>query len=286
MSIVSISMNSYRTATLRDAPAHIYSVISGLPEQNLQNHENSIVRHRLWPSTTFGKAALCRARVEAPWAASAHEFESTINTFQTPCSIVDPAWSKWLARLHWDRVTPGSIPGGAWYWFWSHSPFCTLAPLKVFGFEVRAFTVFLDAPAPLLVDVYREYPEGIPVFSSSAQTSAHFFVFESYRANLASFSARVILLTHWAPIIGSEAPTLLWTWLSKCPFSWLFIGSVAMTRNLPGLSQSSQLISKFWNATVQKWRPFRARVQLWHWAPTFGISVCSITAHLSAQSPR
>ena len=139
-----------------------------------------------------------------------------------------------------------------------------MAPLKVYGFEVRGFTVYVDAPALFLVDVYRENPEGIQVFSSSFQISAHFFVFESYRTNLASFSARVILLTHGAPIFCFKVPYVIMDVGELVSFLWLVIGSVAMTHNFPVLRQSSQLISKFCNAVVQKWRPFSARVQLWH----------------------
>ena len=67
----------------------------------------------------------------------------------------------------------------------------------------------MDAPTRFLFEVYRKYYEGIQFFSSSAQKSAHFFVFESYRANLVSFSARVILLTHEAPIFGFEVPYVI-----------------------------------------------------------------------------
>ena len=114
----------------------------------------------------------------------------------------------------------------------------------------------MDAPAPFLVDVYREYPKGTQVFSSNAQTSAHFFVFESYRANLASFSARVILLTHGAPIFGLEVPYHIMDGGELLPFSWLFIGNFVMTLNFPVLRQTSQHTSKFYNATVQKMATF------------------------------
>ena len=75
----------------------------------------------------------------------------------------------------------------------------------------KSLGVFLNinVPTHFLFEVYREYYEEIHVFSFSAQKSAHFFVFESYRANLASFSARVTLLTHESPIFGFEVPNVI-----------------------------------------------------------------------------